>query len=43
MRFLKAIWDFLIYMSIAKHATYLTRTGRIEEALSLYKKENENV
>lgn len=43
MRFLKTIWDFLSDMGMAKHATYLTRTGRIEEALSLYKKENDNV
>jgi hypothetical protein len=43
MRFLKAIWEFLEYMGMAKHAAYLTRTGRIEEAQALYKKENDNV
>jgi hypothetical protein len=43
MKFLKAIWDFLSDMGMAKHAAYLARTGRIAEAQSLYKKENENV
>jgi hypothetical protein len=43
MKFLKAIWDFLGDMGMAKHAVYLTRTGRIAEAQSLYKKGNENV
>jgi len=43
MRFLKAIWDFLADMGMAKHAAYLTRTGRVAEAQSLYKKGNDNV
>jgi hypothetical protein len=43
MQFLKFIWSLFCDIGQAKYAANLARNGKIEEAQSLYKKENDNV